>query len=274
KKMRYLILNLAGVLALATGAINLCRKDLCPDNEVHAGCFHSKTKAQKCSKGTYVINVNGGLRLKIMEAVNIFRNYVASGVGNFSIAARMPMMGWDYSLQRLADLQIRQCDTETYFCANTEKYHYVATTEISGTMRRRANLAKVVLEKFLPELLNDALGCRMDSGQRLHPLSESHCHGHYVPLIEDYGNRMGCAVRVAADQGDPEKVSLVLLCHFSRANVNGLNHYEVGTTATEKCTTGASPLYQFLCSPAENVDANSLLVHTEMPSESEMAGAN
>lgn len=93
----------------------------------------------------------------------------------------------------------------------------------------------------------------------------SRCNGHYIPLIEDHGSRMGCAVLIEPLENDPKLVSLVLLCHFSRANVNGLPHYEVGTMATEKCLTGVAQMYQFLCSPAEEVDANKLVVKTAMP---------
>ncbi|EDV36355.2 uncharacterized protein Dana_GF12003 [Drosophila ananassae] len=220
----------------------------------------------KCGKGAHVLNVNGGLKPKILGAINILRNYVASGVGNFSIAARMPVMKWDHHLQRMANFQIRQCDNKTSFCANIRKYHYVATIEIRGTMRRRGNLVKVVVDRMLPDLFNDLLGCKMDENQQMKPLAEGRCNGHYTPLIEDHGSRMGCAILVKPlDEHDPKQVSIVLLCHFSRANVNGMPHYEVGTTATEKCRTGADQLYQFLCSTAEEVNANKLVVKTAQP---------
>ncbi|KAH8331810.1 hypothetical protein KR074_012616 [Drosophila pseudoananassae] len=257
------ILVFLSLLALSWGS--LCRQDLCPEKAVHVGCFTSKTMGAKCGKGAHVINVNGGLKLKILDMINILRNYVASGVGNFSIAARMPAMKWDNNLQRMANAQIRRCDQKTAFCANTKKYHYVATIEIRGTMRKRGNLAKVVLERMLPDLFNDLLGCKMDENHNFKPMTEGRCNGHYIPLIEDYGSKMGCAIRVKALVDDPKRVSLDLLCHFSRANVNGTPHYEVGTVATEKCRTGTHPIFQFLCSPDEEIDANKLAEKAAMP---------
>lgn len=81
----------------------------------------------------------------------------------------MPTMGWDYGLQRLADLQARQCDDSSKFCANTENYNYVATIEIKSPIMWHANVEAVILNKFLPELFLDVMGCRMDEEGRMVP---------------------------------------------------------------------------------------------------------
>ncbi|XP_017150766.1 antigen 5 like allergen Cul n 1 [Drosophila miranda] len=237
---------------------NLCRPDLCSPQMNHVGCIGTKEFAPACGKGNRIIFVNGGLRQSILQSINIMRNYVASGVGNFSVAGRMPTMRWDPTLERLASLLVRQCDMEGKYCANTEKYHYVATTQLSGTMERRSNVARRVVNKLLPTLYHDLLGCHMDKDHRIMPLAEGVCVGHYIPLLQDNGNRMGCAIRYKSDQGGNDTITLTLLCHFSRANVNSNPHYEVATIPGEKCSTGKSKLYAFLCDRIEVVDANNV----------------
>lgn len=59
--------------------------------------------------------------------------------------------------------------------------------------------------------------------------------------------------------------NMTLLCHFSRANVNSLKHYEVSQYAGDKCITGSSQVYAYLCSPQENVDANELVAEPMPP---------
>ncbi|EDW47634.1 GM20332 [Drosophila sechellia] len=232
-----------------------CKPNLCMNSEVHA-------IGEQCGKNNLFLNVNGALKTGILSRINMLRNYVASGVGNYSVAARMPTMGWDFELQRLADRQVRQCDETGKFCANTDKYHYVATIEIRSKMKRTKSLIRTILDKLLPELFLDVMGCMMNS-QKLVPLREGTCVGHYMPLIQDHGSRMGCGLRV---KGRDEKESnIVLLCHFSRASVNNLIPYEEGQIAGGKCASGSSQMYQFLCSEDEVVDANSLAVESNMP---------
>ncbi|KAH8253465.1 hypothetical protein KR032_005658, partial [Drosophila birchii] len=231
---------------------------------------------KKCVRGTYIIRVTGGLKLGILEAVNVLRNYIASGAGMLPAAGRMPTMGWDTTLQRLAEIQARQCDESQWFCANTDDYHYVATTEIKGEIGRHTNVRNAILSRFLPEMFLDVMKCKMDSKHRLEPINDDFCVGHYVPLIEDHGNRMGCAIRL-----DGHKISIVkelikittkkkkkkknrevrsvnmsLICHFSRANVNSRKHYSEAKEPTSECITGSNPMYSYLCSPNEVVDAN------------------
>ncbi|SPP75603.1 blast:Venom allergen 5.01 [Drosophila guanche] len=235
---------------------NLCRTDLCSTQATHVGCIKTKDFAPNCGKGNHIIFVNGGLRQRMLQSINIMRNYVASGAGNFSVAGRMPTMGWDRNLELLASLLVRQCDEKARFCSNTEKYHYVATTQLSGTMAQNGKVANLVMNKLLPSLYIDLLGCRMDKYHKLQPLSEGSCVGHYVPLIQDNGNRMGCAIRIRADAN--ATISLNLLCHFSRANVNNNPHYEVATIPGEMCSSGKSKIYRFLCDRIEQVDANTI----------------
>ncbi|XP_022220235.2 antigen 5 like allergen Cul n 1 [Drosophila obscura] len=246
---------------------DLCRPDLCSSEHPHVGCITAKQFAPACGKGNQIIFVNGGLRQRILQSINILRNYVASGAGNFSVAGRMPTISWDRNLELLASLLVRQCDEEGKYCSNTEKYHYVATTQLGGTMAQSGNIARLVINKLLPTLFLDLLGCRMDESHRLQPLSEGTCVGHYVPLIQDHGSRMGCAIRVKADESGNATIFLNLLCHFSRANVNNNQHYEVATIPGELCSAGKSKLYRFLCDRIEEVNANNI-------GEEEMTGAH
>ncbi|KAH8257784.1 hypothetical protein KR038_001286 [Drosophila bunnanda] len=249
----------------------LCRPDLCPHTEEHLGCLSNNTYGKKCGSGVQVIHVNGGLKLGILARVNLLRNYIASGAGNLPAAGRMPTVGWDTTLQRLADLQARQCDENYRFCANTKKYRYVATTEIRGEIGQHTNVRHVILSRFLPKMFLDVLDCKMDSEHRL-SFPSSLCVGHYVPLIEDHGNRMGCAIRVEAHKNNSVKpfqmktkriredrsVNINFICHFSRANVNSQRHYEEAKEPTSKCVTGSNRMYSYLCSPEEVVDANKI----------------
>jgi len=125
-----------------------------------------------CKKGNIILHVNGGLKYGILHRINLLRNYVASGAGNFSVAARMPTILWDYNLQRLADRQVRQCNELGKYCANTAEYHYVATTEIRSTMGRRNSLEHQIYDRMLPELFLDVMGCRMDENKRILPSKE------------------------------------------------------------------------------------------------------
>ncbi|KAH8291482.1 hypothetical protein KR054_012182, partial [Drosophila jambulina] len=225
---------------------------------------------KKCAKDALIINVNGGLKQGILERINVLRNFIASGAGNLPIAARMPTMGWDTNLQRLADLSARQCEDSYIFCANTNKYRYVATTEIKGEMGKHTNLRHVILARFLPEMFLDVMDCKMDSQYRFHAVVQGSCVGHYIPLIEDRGDRMGCAIRVETQDSnmvqkkrryrsrERRTVNITLICHFSRANVNSLMHYAEGQEPAERCVTGASQMYSYLCSPLEVVDANNI----------------
>ncbi|XP_039481971.1 allergen Tab y 5.0101 [Drosophila santomea] len=244
-----------------------CRPNLCMNSEVHVGCFQPKAIAEQCGKNNLFLNVNGALKAGILSRVNMLRNYVASGVGNYSVAARMPTMGWDFELQRLADRQVRQCDETGKFCANTEKYHYVATTEIRSKMKRNKSLKQAILDKLLPEMFLDVLGCVRNS-QKIVPLREGTCVGHYMPLIQDHGSRMGCGLRVKGRTEDQSNI--ILLCHFSRANVNNMVPYEEGHIPGEKCLTGPSQMYQFLCNEEEVVDPNSMVVKSKMPPSEKM----
>ncbi|EDV56248.2 venom allergen 5 [Drosophila erecta] len=255
-----LLITLTGTLS--TKVDPHCRPNLCMNSEVHVGCFQPKAIADQCGKNNLFLNVNGVLKAGILSRINMLRNYVASGVGNYSVAARMPTMVWDFELQRLADRQVRQCDETGKFCANTEKYHYVATTEIRSMMRRTNSLKHEVLSKMLPEMFLDIMGC-VRNGQKIEPIREGTCVGHYLPLIQDHGSRMGCGLRVKGRTN--EKSNVILLCHFSRASVNNLVPYEEGHIPGEKCVTGPSQMYQFLCSEEEIVDANSMLVQSKMP---------
>ncbi|KAH8386026.1 hypothetical protein KR200_008220, partial [Drosophila serrata] len=232
--------------------------------------FYLQTYGKKCGKGARVIHVNGGLKLGILAQVNTLRNYIASGAGMLPVAGRMSTMGWDTNLQRLADLQARQCDENYRFCANTNKYRYVVTTEIKGMIGKHTNVRNVILSRFLPEMFLDVLDCKMDSDHRLEPIKQGSCVGHYVPLIEDHGDRMGCAIRVEAQKNNRDKahkkkkkksredrsVNINLICHFSRANVNSQKHYEEAKDPTSKCVTGSNRMYSYLCSRQEVVDAN------------------
>ncbi|XP_068147822.1 venom allergen-1-like [Drosophila tropicalis] len=164
-------------------------------------------------------------------------------------------MHWDRNLSLLARVALRQCDSEGRYCANTEKYNFVTTTEISSTLEKSHSLLKHVLNRFMPTWLNDILGCRMDSNNRIVPVDEGRCVGHYVPFIEDKGNRVGCAIR---KRFTPGKDTVTLLCHISRANVKDMVPYEIGETPGDKCNTGRSRLYTSLCSDAEIVDANAV----------------
>ncbi|XP_016986163.1 antigen 5 like allergen Cul n 1 [Drosophila rhopaloa] len=253
-QMWYLQLFLAAQLALSSGNETLCRPDLCMNSEVHVGCFQHKVLANKCGQGNLVLHVNGALKLGILDRINTLRNFVASGAGNYVVAARMPTMGWDYSLQRLADNQIRQCNEKGKYCANTESFHYVATTEIRSTMSRHSNLERKILDKLLPEMFLDV---------RILPSKDGNCVGHYIPLIQDRGDRMGCAIRLK--NRSKTEANVILLCHFSRASVNEQTPYEFGIYPGEKCITGSSQLYEYLCNEAEKVDANSMQLDTKMP---------
>ncbi|XP_036669927.1 venom allergen-1 [Drosophila suzukii] len=272
-RMWYLCLFLiTPAVSLFSRNNTLCRPDLCMDSEVHVGCFGRKTLASLCKKGNIILHVNGGLKYGILHRINLLRNYVASGAGNFSVAARMPTILWDYNLQRLADRQVRQCNELGKYCANTAEYHYVATTEIRSTMGRRNSLEHQIYDRMLPELFLDVMGCRMDENKRILPSKEGSCVGHYVPLIQDRGARMGCGIRLKTRT--ETKSNVILICHFSRANVNNLQPYEVGQHPGEKCVTGSSQLYQFLCNEEETVDANSMVVQTKMPLSAKMQKSN
>ncbi|XP_052839895.1 tabinhibitin 2 [Drosophila gunungcola] len=254
-QMWYLYLFVLAIqLALSSANHTLCRPDLCINSEVHVGCFHHKELAQKCGKGNLVLHVNGALKFGILDRINTLRNFVASGAGNYAVAARMPTMKWDYTLQKLADRQVRQCDENGKYCANTDSYHYVATTEIRSTMSRYSRLEHEILDKLLPEMFLDV---------QVLPTNDSACVGHFVPLIQDRGARMGCAIRLK--NRSKTKSNVILLCHFSRANVNEQPPYELGTHPGEKCVSGSSQIYKYLCNVEEKVDANSMVVDTKMP---------
>ncbi|XP_017077523.1 antigen 5 like allergen Cul n 1 [Drosophila eugracilis] len=256
--------------AVAPENKTLCRPDLCINNEVHVGCLSPAPLASGCGKKNLILNVNGNLKNGIVERVNVLRNFVASGGNNFSVAARMPTMIWDYNLQKLADLQIRQCNEHGKFCANTKSFHYVATIELRSAMPRNGNLALLILDKMLPELFLDFMGCKMDESHNILPKKDGTCVGHYIPLIQDYGARMGCSIRLRGRTATLTNV--ILLCHFSRAKVNNLQPYEIGENPGEKCVTGSSQIYKYLCNAEEVVDANSMHVATHMPLSSKGLG--
>ncbi|KAH8365093.1 hypothetical protein KR084_001285 [Drosophila pseudotakahashii] len=269
-RMWYLCLFLIAPAASLKGTQNstLCRPDLCAENEVHVGCIPPKSLAKSCGKNNLFLRVNGALKYGILHRINMMRNYIASGAGNLSVAARMPTMSWDYHLQRLADRQVRQCHEVGKFCANTADYHYVTTTTIRGTMGRRSSLEHQILDRMLPEMFLDVLGCTMDENKRILPIREGTCVGHYIPLIQDRGDMMGCGLRLKTRT--KTKSNVILICHFSRASVNHLQPYEEGKLPGEKCVTGSSQLFKFLCNEEEEVDANSMKVDTKMPLSSIM----
>ncbi|XP_068147324.1 venom allergen-1-like [Drosophila tropicalis] len=234
-----------------------CRPDLCPKETISLGCITSESFSEACGSNNEIWHVNGQMRQGILSTINTMRNLVASGANNFSVAAHMPVMRWDRNLSLLARVALRQCDSEGRYCANTEKYNFVTTTEISSTLEKSHSLLKHVLNRFMPTWLYDILGCRMDSSNRIVPVDEGRCVGHYVPFIEDKGNRMGCALRKRFTLANSTN-TVTLLCHISRANVNDMVPYEIGETPGDKCNTGLSRMYIGLCADAEIVDANAV----------------
>lgn len=80
--------------------------------------------------------------------------------------------------------------------------------------------------------------------------------GHYIPLIQDHGNRMGCAIRLSENEDPALNSTVTLICNLSRASVNGMPPYKVGTVPGEDCETGRSLLYENLCRRQEEIDNN------------------
>ncbi|XP_030388436.1 uncharacterized protein LOC115634698 [Scaptodrosophila lebanonensis] len=240
----------------------LCKPELCPDGSKHVGCFPKRIMHPDCKKNNDTLSpVNGSLRGRILIRVNMLRNLVASGLTALSAAAHMPTMSWDRDLATMARLWLRQCNREAKFCANLDKYHYVATSELEGEVRRGRPLVDV-LDKIVANWLDDVMGCRMDNDHRIVPSKEGACVGHYIPLVQDYGNHMGCGMRAYSSSVNRTQI-FTLLCLFSRANVNNLPPYEIGEIPGEKCTAGKSQVYKSLCNLDEVVDAN----YVEDPNE-------
>lgn len=91
--------------------------------------------------------------------------------------------------------------------------------------------------------------------------------GHYIPLIQDHGNRMGCAMRLSESIDPAFNSTVTMICTLSRAAVNGMPPYKVGKEPGDECEAGKSLLYENLCRRTEDIDNNFVpgLLSTEKP---------
>ncbi|KAL7737677.1 hypothetical protein ACLKA6_006077 [Drosophila palustris] len=238
-----------------------CDQTYCAEGTLYVGCIKKLVFSKACGLGVHrYIKVNGALRENILQNVNVFRNVVASGLYyNMSAASRMPTMGWDKDLANSAMVLVHNCDYKK-LCSNMEKYHYVATIELSGTVKHYQNVAKDLIDIVVPTWFNDLDGCRMNAQNHILPKAKAKangtCVGHYIPLLQDRGDRMGCAVRLTENL-DPNGVSTVtMICNLSRADVNDMPPYEVSDVPGQDCEAGRNSDYEFLCDPNEQVDPN------------------
>ncbi|KAH8369869.1 hypothetical protein KR093_001312, partial [Drosophila rubida] len=225
-----------------------------------------------CGNSTHTyLPLNSALRESILEHVNYVRSFVASGLFNWTTAARMPTMMWDRKLAFAAKTLLHICDTES-ICMNSKKFKYVATVEISGIVPHLEDVPGELLQLLVKSWMNDIHGCRV-TNTRAVSTEPGSCIGHYIPLIQDHGNRMGCAMRYDSvsskldfgedgdgdgddDDDDDSQNRLVLICNLSRAHVNNMPHYAVGQEPGEACKVGIHPFYTVLCDANEPVDNN------------------
>ncbi|XP_064542959.1 tabinhibitin 1 [Drosophila montana] len=257
--MKYNLL-LQAMLLLMQLMLNLAVEDKCaiqehcPAGTTHVACLNKKTFGKECGAKTHeLIPVNGALRQNLLQHVNMMRNMVASGLFNLKAAARMPVLSWDSYLENTTRLLTYHC-SHSKLCSNSETYNYVPTVLFSGTIKQSATLSQEMTRVFLPLWFNDVLGCTMNANHVIVPKLEGSCVGHYIPLIQDYGDRIGCAIRLSKDAKNKKTAQANLICNLSRANVNGMPHYEVDEVPGSRCTAGRDRIYQFLCSTEEVVD--------------------
>ncbi|XP_030560179.1 allergen Tab y 5.0101 [Drosophila novamexicana] len=243
------------MLDLAIGD-NCDMQQHCPSGTTHVVCLNKKTFGKECGVMTHeIIPVNGALRQNLLQHVNMMRNMMASGLFNLKAAARMPILSWDSYLENTTHMLAYHC-THSKLCSNSDTYNFVSTVLFSGTIKRSAKLSKEITRVFLALWFNDLLGCTMNANNVIVPMFEGSCVGHYIPLIQDYGDRIGCAIRLSKDEKNKKTALANLICNLSRANVNGMPHYEVDEVPGSRCTAGRDRIYQFLCSAEEVVDYN------------------
>lgn len=75
--------------------------------------------------------------------------------------------------------------------------------------------------------------------------------GHFTQFVTDDAFAVGCA---ATRFNEGKRVSTVLACNYSRANLNGSPVYVAGPTASD-CKTGTNTKYPGLCSSNEKYEA-------------------
>ncbi|KAH8394888.1 hypothetical protein KR222_008616, partial [Zaprionus bogoriensis] len=203
------------------------------------------------------VQVDGSLREVILQYVNVLRNSVASGLFNMSSAARMPTMSWDDDLAFASRVLVHNCDYDGKICTNMNKYNYVANVEVKGSYpARHLRLYSDMRRVYMPIWLSDVFGCHMTPTGRIQPNEEGKCVGHYLPVLQDLNDRMGCAIRQSESPQANGTSYITLICSMSRASVNNMVPYKVAKMPGEQCETGMSPLYDYLCSKDEEVDHN------------------
>ncbi|ALC40571.1 CG30488, partial [Drosophila busckii] len=232
--------------------------------QVHIALYQVSTQGfeKSCGDGEYwILRVDGPLKESIVKEVNMMRNMVASGLYNMSAAAQMPEMGWDQRLEQYAALLQRQCDTKNEICANTQDYSYTAIAQVKAKIQKNTRIGQYIMNILMPSWMSDILGCQMDARHKITPIEGANgtCVGHYLPLIQDNGNRMGCAGRyeIVRKEGSEERV-LQLLCVLSRTQVGLAPPYVVGKAAG-RCAAGSNMKYKYLCHYLEDVDPNDVI---------------
>ncbi|XP_062129471.1 uncharacterized protein LOC133841171 [Drosophila sulfurigaster albostrigata] len=239
-----------------------CDYKYCAEGMLPVGCIKPTGFSDKCGASEHIfVPVDSQLREEILLDVNMLRARLASGLFNSSTAGRMTTMMWDPELAHAAKVLIQECD-HSKICSNSAKYNYVATVEMSGGVRNSQSISEDFLRIILPEWLSDVNGCNLNIREGVTRKGIEPCVGHYIPLIQDRGNRMGCAMRldIAAEPvPDGDEIAnnrLVVICNLSRAHVNDMPHYEVSLVPGQECETGRHPFFEFLCDVNEEIDPN------------------
>lgn len=67
----------------------------------------------------------------IVNLHNQYRNEFAGGVDNFKPAGALTVVQWDNELAKMAEYNVKRCDTRLDHCRNTPSYYYVGQSTIT-----------------------------------------------------------------------------------------------------------------------------------------------
>ena len=228
----------------------------------------NKQKKSKCSKTPEIpqefskvcaINVklvefDTNEKNALLKQHNELRNHIASGKHKrYNSAQKMAVMRWDTTLERMASLNIKQCNFAHDQCRNTYKYLYsgqnLGIREVSIAAKSRSEIMKNYQDLINIWISEGDLYCDQSfiEAFRLHPKYPSLMIGHFTEMVKEENMFVGCS---GSHYFKNKRYFYTIACNYATTNFLGEKIYHSGPPCSG-CLTGCHTNYSALCSEKE-----------------------
>lgn len=158
---------------------------------------------------------------------------------------------WDAELASQALLNVNQCQMLHDQCRSTELFHYAGQNlAASWTSSSLITPLATTLPKSIQGWYSEVSGATA-SDIDSYPASPPNTIGHFTQVVQDKATHVGCAAAYYKDTNG--FYATLLACNYAITNMLGSPVYIKGAKAS-KCTTGANPTFDALCSIKEIVN--------------------